>query len=432
VSGLFLSPYWLLLLTLLLPLPFGTDRRGRHVPWVTYTLIALNVVAYFFTGADSTLRWGLVPDHPHFFALLTGLFLHTSPAHLIGNMVFLWVFGPHVEEALGREAYLALYLGGGIAAGLLHMSIVLLRGQETSAPLVGASGAISAILAPFAVRFHRANIRLFWIPASLFLREWGQLEVPALSGLGLWLLWNVAGGLSFLWLSEAQKTAYWWLPLASNTAYWAHIGGFVFGLVAAELTGLLRDGRQDYLLQDARLAAARGREALELALRKYRAFLERDPDNAPVRAELARLLAAHAGIDAQPEEARREEARREAGREMLGAVRAFLKTNGLPQAARCVGEARVRGLSLALTPRERLRLAGAAEETGDAETAIAILRALAEETPDAAEDEMARLKLGQLLLGREPLEAKVWLSSLLHKYPQSEWARRARELQTHV
>jgi len=425
---MFASPYWLLLLTLVLPLPFGTDRRGRRVPWVTYTLIALNVAAYFLAGPGAAPRWGLIPDHPHFVALLTGLFLHASLGHLVGNMVFLWVFGSHVEEALGREAFLALYLGGGVAASLLHMSVVLLRGQETSAPLIGASGAISAVLAPFAVRFHRANIRMFWIPASLFFREWGQLEVPAVAGLGLWLLWNVAGGLSFLWLSDAQKAAYPWLPLASNTAYWAHIGGFVFGLVAAELTGLLRDGRQDYLLQDARSAAARGRGALALALNKYRAFLDRDPDNASVRAELARLLAAGAGEDATETE----EARRGASLEMLGAVRAFLKEGGSAQAARCAGEARALGLALALSPRERLRLAGAAEAAGDAGTAVALLRALAEETPEAPEDEMARLKLGQLLLAGEPLEARAWLSSLLEKYPQSEWARRAREMQTNV
>lgn len=417
MNSLFSSPYWLLLLTLLVPLPFGTDRRGRRVPWVTYTLIAINVIAYRLTGPQDFERWGLVPSVPHFAALLTGLFLHVSFAHLFWNMVFLWLFGPHVEEALGREAFLALYLGGGIAASLLHMAIILLRGEIVSVPLVGASGAISAILAPFAIRFHRANIRLVWLPAMLFFPNWSQLEVPAVAGLGLWLLQNIGGGAGFLLHPEP-----------GGTAYWAHIGGFVFGLVAAELTGLLRDGRQDYLLQDARSAAARGWEALALARGKYRAFLDRDPDNAPVRAELARLLAVHPGPDARETE----EARREAGLEMLGATRAFLKTNGLPQAARCAGEARALGLPLALTSRERLRLAGAAEETGDVETAIALLRALAEETPDAAEDEMARLKLGQLLLGREPLEANRWLSSLLEKYPQSEWARRARELQTNV
>lgn len=423
-----LSPYWLLLLTLLIPLPFGTDRRGKRVPWVTYTLIGLNVLVYFWTGPDSASRWGLIPAHPHFFALFTGLFFHANLGHLVGNMVFLWLFGAHVEEALGREAFLALYLGGGIAASLLHMSVILLRGEDVLSPLIGASGAISAILAPFAVRFHRANIRLFWIPAALFFREWGQLEVPAISGLGLWLLWNVAGGLSFLWLSEAQKAAYWWLPVAGNTAYWAHIGGFVFGLVAAELTGLLKDGRQDYLLQDARSAAARGHEALEFAIRKYRAFLEHDPDNAPVRAELARLLFGHAGADSE----QTEQLRLDAGLEMLGAIRVFLKQNRLSDAARCAGDARALGLPLPLTPRERLRLAGAAEGAGDIETAVTLLRALTEETPDAPEDEMARLKLGQLLRERDPAASWAALNGFLEKYPQSEWARRARDMQTNV
>ncbi len=412
-----LSPYWLLLLTLLLPLPFGTDRRGLRVPWVTYALIGINVVVYFFTGPDYFDRWGLVPARPHFTALLTGIFLHVSLAHLFWNMVFLWLFGPHVEEALGREAFLALYLGGGIAAGLLHMAIILLRGEIVAVPLVGASGAISAILAPFAIRFHRAQIRLFWLPAALAAPSWSQLEVPAVAGLGLWLLQNIGGGLWFLHN-----------PQPGGTAYWAHIGGFVFGLVAAELTGLLRDGRQDYLLQDARQAAARGQEARALALRKYRAFLDHDPDNAPVRAELARLLAA----PAEPDPETIENERLEAALEMLGAIRSYLKRGEMAGAARCVGETRAFGLILALTPRERLRLAGAAEGAGDEETAIALLRALVAETPDAPEDEMARLKLGQILLSRDPEEAKTLATAFLEKYPHSEWTHRAREIQTNV
>ena len=135
-----LSPYWLLLLTLLLPLPYSTDRRGRRTPWVTYILIAVNVVVFCFTGPQTYARWGLVPNHPHFIALLTGIFIHVSLMHLLGNMVFLWLFGPHVEEALGWEAFLALYLGGGIAAGLLHMAIVLLFAPKVVVPLVGSVG----------------------------------------------------------------------------------------------------------------------------------------------------------------------------------------------------------------------------------------------------------------------------------------------------
>ena len=142
---------------------------------------------------------------------------------------------------------------------------------------------------------------------------------------------------------------------------------------------------------------------MDLALRKYRAFLDRDLDNAPVRAEVARLLAAHSGGSAQEAE----EAQLGASLEMLAAIRAFLRTNRLSQAARCAGEAQALGLPLALTPRERLRLAGAAEEAGDTKVAIALLYALTS-------------------------EAAKWLMGLLEKYPQSELARRARELQTNV
>ena len=411
------SPYWLLLLTLLAPLPFGTDRRGRRVPWITCGLIGLNVLAYALTGPSDFSRWGLVPAAPRFPTLLSGLFLHAGVWHLLGNMVFLVIFGPHIEEALGWEAFLALYLGGGIAAGLLHMAIVLITGQELTAPLIGASGAISAILAPFAIRFHRANIRLFWLPAALLGRSWSLLEVPAVGGVGLWLLWNLGGGILFLLH-----------PRQGGTAYWAHLGGFVFGLVAAELTGLLRDGRQDYLLQDARQAAARGQEALSDAISKYRAFLDHDPDNAPVRAELARLLAVHDSLEPRPD-------RRAAEAEMLGAVRAYVKQAQMPAAVRCAGEARALGLALALTPRERLRLAGASETAGDDETAIGLLQALILETPAAPEDEMARFKLGRLLQASDPKAARAIFSGFLEAYPQSEWARQVRlllQVQTNV
>ncbi len=400
-----LSPYWLLLLTLLLPLPFSTDRRGRRTPWVTYILIALNVIAYCFTGPGTYARWGLVPNHPHFAALLTGIFVHVSLAHLFWNMVFLWLFGPHVEEALGWEAFLALYLGGGIAAGLLHMAIILLFAPKVVVPLVGASGAISAIMAPFAIRFHRAQIKLFWLPALLLRSSWGQLEVPAVAGVCLWMLQNIGGGIFFL-LN----------PQPGGTAYWAHIGGFVFGLVAAELTGLLRDGRQDYLLQDARSAGTRGQETLEAAIRKYRAFLGRDPGNGTVRAELARLLVV--------------QDRTEAETEMLGAVRDLLKCGQPLLAARCVRDAQALGLPLRLPARERLRLAGALEAMGETDGAIALLEALMGETPDAPEDEMARLKLGQLLRERDPAQANTVLADFLAKYPHSQWAHRAKELQT--
>ncbi len=237
--------------------------------------------------------------------------------------------------------------------------------------------------------------------AGAVCRGWSFLEVPAVLGLGLWLLQNVWEGLLGLRSSAAAT---------GGTAYWAHLGGFTFGLIAAELTGLLRDGRQDYLLQDARAATS-----WEAALRGYRAFLSRAPDNAVVRGELAALLARHGEAEG-------------AAREMVQAVRESLRL-GTVEAVRLAGEAYALGLPLALTPRERLRLAGAADVAGDVPVAVWLLRALLAETPEAPEDEMARLKLGQLLQRREPAAARAALAGFLEKYPRSEWAHRARELQ---
>jgi len=275
-------------------------------------------------------------------------------------------------------------------------------------PLIGASGAISAIVAPFAVRYHRAQIRLVWLPGLLARSDWGQLEVPALAGLSLWVLQNLAGAIKSIIV-----------PASGGTAYWAHLGGFAFGLVASELGGLLREGRQDYLLQEAR-GGANGPDAAQDPVRKYRAFLDHDPNNLAVRIELARALARQS---ADPDEGRRE-----AVLEILAALRAAQRARRWTDAVRLYSAADALTLALPLSPRERLRLAGSAEEAGDPAVAISLLRALTAETPDAPEDEMARLKLGQLLAPTDPDEARSLLTAFLQKYPGSDWAPRAREL----
>ena len=120
--------------------------------------------------------------------------------------------------------------------------------------------------------------------------------------------------------------------------------------------------------------------------------MDRDPANHLVQAELSRLLAV--------------QDREQATREMLGAIRGLLKRGQVPSAARCALEAGALGLPLPLAARERLRLAGALETMGEAEAALALLKALIQETPEAPEDEMARLKLGQLLRERDPAPGK--------------------------
>jgi len=360
----------------------------------------------------------LTPKFPRPFQLFTSLFIHVGFWHLLWNMVFLGLFGPHVEDAVGSVTFAALYFGGGIAAGLLQMAISLMllaHGQATAAyaPLVGASGAISSILAPFAVRFHRSQIRMLWLPGLLLPGGWGRLEIPAVAGLLLWLIQNVCGAVWSLWKPES-----------SGTAYWAHMGGFAFGLVAAQLTDLLRDGRQDYRLQDARASAGRGQTLLTDAVRNYRVFLEHDPHNASVRAELARALAQGGGA----------EGRVEAEAEMTAAIRRWLKQDTLPQAVAACADARRLGFTLALSPRELLRLGGEAEDLSDLDTAVWLLRMVLSHMPDAPEDEMARFKLGRILLRTDRREARLVLSRFLDLYPASAWAHQVQNLvrQTYV
>ena len=432
--GLSMTSFWPILLVLLVPLPIGTDRRRRSLPWVTWTLIVLNTAVYLGTvfysrhfspdglslghdlvngpsDPDLFTSWGFLPSAPRLPTLFLSLFLHVNLGHLFWNMAFLWLFGSHVEDALGPLSFLALYLGGGLAAGILHTAIKwLIPAQHNTLgePLIGASGAISAIVAPFAVRYHRAQIRLLWLPGLLARSDWARLEVPALAGLALWLLQNVVGAVMSL------------KPGKGGVAYWAHLGGFAFGLVASELSGLLREGRQDYLLEEARAAASGDDELTRIAVKKYRAFLDHDPANVPVHLELARALARN------PDDP--EGSRREAAQELLTAVRAHAKRHRWADAVRLCAEAAELRLPLPLSARERLRLAGAAEECGEPDVAIVLLRVLVAETPEAPEDEMARLKLGQLLLPSQPAEAQALLTAFLQKYPQSHWTARARDL----
>ena len=414
-----LSP-WFALLSLLSPLPTGTDRQLRRTPYVTFGLIGVNILVFLLTLHDpgATEHYGLTPKFPRPFQLFTSLFIHVGFWHILWNMVFLGLFGPHVEDALGSITFTALYFGGGIAAGLLQMAISLMllaHGEPMAAyaPLVGASGAISSILAPYAVRFHRSQIRMLWLPGLLLPGGWGRLEIPAVAGLLLWLAQNVCGALWSLWKPES-----------GGTAYWAHMGGFAFGLVAAQLTDLLRDGRQDYRLQDARASVGRGQTLLTEAVQNYRTFLEHDPHNAAVRVELARALAQ--GGNAQ--------GRDEAGAEMTRAVRRALKEDSVPQAVAACADACHLGLALALTPRECLRLGGEAEDLSDPATAVWLLRMVLSQAPDTPEDEIARFKLGRILLRTDRQEARLVLSRFLDLYPASEWSRQVRDLvrQTYV
>src|SRR5882672_6502041 len=219
-------------------IPIRDDVPRRQFPFITLTIIGLNVVVFFWElllGPElleqNLLRWAIVParytvpDVEQSFTLpqqilpfFTSMFLHGGWTHLLGNMWSLWIFGDNVEDRLGRFRFLGFYLLGGIIAELLH--IYTNAGSEL--PTIGASGAIAAVMGAYFRLYPRANI-LMVIPPFLF----GPFfVVPAVLFLGWWFMLQFFNGTLSLLASPDQF---------GGIAWWAHIGGFVFGALLCSI-----------------------------------------------------------------------------------------------------------------------------------------------------------------------------------------------------
>lgn len=164
--------------------------------------------------AHPLMRWGLSPDAVSPVALLTHIFLHVGWLHLLGNMLILYLAGPFIEDVWGRPLYLGFYVLGGVVAALSHVAAQ----PDSSAPLIGASGAIAGVMGAFLVRYRSTKIRFFYM-VGLFWR--GTFDAPAWLMLPLWF------GEQLFFASMTQGSG------GAGVAYWAHIGGFVFGVGVA-------------------------------------------------------------------------------------------------------------------------------------------------------------------------------------------------------
>jgi len=207
--------------------PLSDDNRGRHTqPYVTYTLIAINVVVFLYEQllpehdrwrffAD----WGTIPQSvlhdggTAWVGLVTGLFLHASWLHLGGNMLFLWIFGDNVEDVMGHITYLIFYLVVGVIGSLAHCWI----NPDSQTVLIGASGAISGVLAAYVVCFPHGRISTL-VFLKLFVTV---VMLPAWVMIGIWGVLQLAQGILSIGVAPGQ---------ADSIAYLAHIGGFVAGL----------------------------------------------------------------------------------------------------------------------------------------------------------------------------------------------------------
>jgi membrane associated rhomboid family serine protease len=202
-------------------IPLGdASRRPTRFPVVTAAIIAVNALVFLlelFGGEEFVTRWSVIPADivagHRWITILTAMFMHGSWSHIIGNMVFLWAFGPEVEDLMNPRRYLAFYLLGGLAATAAQIAAE----PSSTVPNLGASGAIAAVMGAFLVTYPRDRIRSLLV-IFVFVRV---AYIPAALLIGLWALTQ------FVNLGAVSQEP------AGGVAYAAHVGGFIFGAVTA-------------------------------------------------------------------------------------------------------------------------------------------------------------------------------------------------------
>ena len=224
-------------------LPIRDDTPSRTFPLVTFLLILANGLVWLWevslgSGAALTsayLRFGFIPGiltgahepppgalQPYILTVLTSMFMHGSWTHILGNMLFLWIFGNNIEDHLGHSKYLLFYLAGGVVAALVQ----LLSGPTSEVPTIGASGAIAAVMGAYFFLYPKAKIQtlVFFIFITI-------VRLPAWIFLGIWFVMQLFEGT---------------FGAAQGVAVWAHVGGFLFGVVIAWISSRRGRTRTEY------------------------------------------------------------------------------------------------------------------------------------------------------------------------------------------
>ena len=233
--------------------PISDDNTGRvRTPYVNYALIALNVLVFLFlqrggTNEQFTYSFSVVPQEIRtgedvagevpvaagdqqvtiplqptpgsvYLTLLTSMFMHGGLMHLLGNMLFLWIFGDNVEDDLGHVRYTAFYLVTGVVASLAHVATTFALGDNPLIPSLGASGAISGVMGGYLVLHPRRRVRVIMFRMLT--------DIPAYGAVGLWFVFQLISALGVIGAGPQA---------GGGVAFMAHIGGFIAGFVLVKL-----------------------------------------------------------------------------------------------------------------------------------------------------------------------------------------------------
>lgn len=248
-------------------IPISDDNPTRIRPYVVYALIAINILVFIYdhVGATNSFgklwNWSMVPysvlsdvrmtpvinqvgqiigfseapqvgPHPQWITIFSSMFMHSGLVHIGGNMLFLWIFGNNIEDALGHAKFIIFYLVCGVLAAATHIAVSMV-GRGKYIPTVGASGAIAGVLGAYLILYPQARVRtlvLFWF-------VWSSVEIPALLVLGVWFVTQLTGILG----TGGQ--------VGGGVAYGAHVGGFIAGVIIILMLGgrkLTRRGPRRY------------------------------------------------------------------------------------------------------------------------------------------------------------------------------------------
>lgn len=261
-------------------IPVATNLERKKFPVVTLALIGVNILVFIIEVflSDDALLWafqnlGFGPATRNPFAPVAAIFLHGDIYHIAFNMLFLWVFGSPVEERVGSKNFLIYYFGAGLAAGFLSVIMEMIARPDSITPGIGASGAISGIMALFLYRCFYSKLKMVISPILLP----RQINVPVIPLVLFWFFQDFIMGV----VSMSRVT---------GVGHWAHVGGFIFGIAVGRIKRYGHEGHVEQIKEKILMKLEKG-GGWRSAEKEYLKLLEIAPEDPELQHDLARLYA---------------------------------------------------------------------------------------------------------------------------------------------
>jgi len=383
--------------------PVGTEAGPGRRPVATFTLLLLLLATFSLRDLRPDVYLELVrssfrPSDPGLGAAVLSLFLHGGWLHLLGNALYLGIFGRQLESRLGPATLVLFFLAGGVLACWAQALLTPVDSWNRDAPLIGASGSVAAVLGATVVRFPHVRVRVLWVLLALLggMTKGGVAHVNTVLACGAWFALQFAYGLVA------------WGNGGSATAYAAHGGGFVAGALASVLLGYPRQVRREVHGERARRYFERG--DWHAAAGQLTEHLRYVPHDRQARAHRARcwVILGRTG---------------EAGAEYQRALRDAIRARAGAEAAQLVEEMRRYGVGSGMDARGLLRLAFDLQKAGHAEAAADVYEEITQRFPEGATAELALIRRAEIVWTEmgDPAGAQAEYRRLLETHPEGEW-----------